>query len=193
MVNGDATLAGTLVLQFLNGFAPDLGDAFDVLEVSGAVTGAFANVQVRGLAPGADFAEDLVDGKLTLTSLSDAEALPTVSVKSKPVLKETAKFKKGLKLKFLRKGDTSQALQVAYIVGGTARNGFDYERISGVIEIPARKKSAKLVLRPHRDGEPEGNERIAIEVLPGEGYTPSLFSKLEIVLEDEVPKRKRRP
>jgi T5SS/PEP-CTERM-associated repeat protein len=190
VVNGDATLAGTLVLQFVNGFAPRQGNSFDLIDVAGTVTGAFANVEVRGLVPDSDFAEDFVDGKLTLTALSDTEALPTVSVAAKPSVFES-KFKKGLKVKFKRKGDTSEPLQVAYTVGGTARNGFDYERLSGVIEIPARKKSAKLVIHPVPDGVAEGPETLSLEVQPGENYTQSLFARVEIVLENGAPRKRR--
>jgi hypothetical protein len=188
-VNGDATLGGTLVLQFLNGFAPAQGDAFELLDVSGNVTGSFAEVAVRGLAPGAEFAPDFVDGKLTLTSLTDAESLPVVSVKAKPSLRE-GKPKKGLKVKVSRQGDTSQALAVRYVLRGTARNGFDYEELPGVIEIPARKKSARLALRAFPDGVTEGIEAVSLEILPGEGYTTSLVAKVDVALEDEKPKRR---
>jgi hypothetical protein len=189
VVEGDATLAGRLLLQFYNGFAPRTGDAFEVLDVSGAVTGAFADVAVRGLAPGADFAEDFVGGKLTLTSLTDAEPLPTVSLKAKPLVKE--KKKRGLKLKLTRAGDTSQPLAVRYFVRGSATPGVDYEALPGVVEIPAKKKSAKLAIRPFSDGIPEGAETIELEVLPGEGYTPSLAAEVAIEIDDTVEKKRR--
>jgi T5SS/PEP-CTERM-associated repeat protein len=189
VVDGDATLGGTLVLQFRNGFAPRTGDAFELLDVSGTVSGAFADVSVRGLAPGADFAQDVVDGKLTLTSLTDAESLPVVSVKAKPALVE-GKPKKGLKMKLSRKGDTAQALAVRYVLRGTARNGLDYEELPGVIEIPARKKSAKLALRAFADGVTEGIETLSLEILPGDGYTTSLFSKVDLAISDQKPKRR---
>lgn len=191
VVNGDATLAGTLVLQFLNGFAPQQGDAFELLDVSGAVSGAFASVVVRGLTVGAEaFAPDLVDGKFTLTSLTDAEALPNVSLTGKTKLKE--KKKAGLKLKLLRDGDTSAPLLVSYAIRGTAENGIDYELLPGTLEIPAGKKSAKLVVKPRADGRIEGPETIEVELLPGADYAPSLFSKAEIVLTsaDELKQKK---
>ena len=78
---------------------------------------------------------------------------------------------------------------MAYTVGGTARNGFDYDLLSGVIEIPARKKSAKLVIRPVPDGVAEGPETIELEVQPGENYTQSLLARAEIVLENGAPKK----
>jgi T5SS/PEP-CTERM-associated repeat protein len=181
VVTGDAILDGTLLLQFLNGFAPQQGDAFELLDVSGVVSGAFASVVVRGLTVGAEgFASDIVGGKLTLTSLTDAVALPTVSLTGKTKLKE--KKKAGMKLKLLREGDTSAPLLVSYTIRGTAENGIDYQLLPGTLEIPAGKKSAKLVVRPRTDGRIEGPETIEIELLPGADYTPSLFSKLEIVL-----------
>jgi T5SS/PEP-CTERM-associated repeat protein len=189
VVSGDATLGGRLVLQFLNGFAPSQGDAFELLDVSGAVAGSFAGIEVRGLAPGADFAQDFTGGKLMLTALTDAESLPVVSVKAKPKLQE-GKPKKGLKVKIARKGDTSQALAVRYVLRGTARNGFDYEALPGTIEIPAKKRSAKLALRAFPDGVAEGVETVSVEILPGENYTTSLFAAVEVAISDEKPKRR---
>jgi T5SS/PEP-CTERM-associated repeat protein len=189
VVDGDATLDGLLVLQFTNGFAPRTGDAFDLLQVSGTVSGSFADVVVRGLAPGFEFAEDVLGGRIVLTSLNDAVPLPTVSLKAKPRLKE--KKKRGLKLKVSRKGDTSQPLSVRYTIRGSARNGIDYELLPGVVEIPARKRSAKLLLRPFADGLAEGAETIELEVLPGENYTQSLAARAEIELVDPEAKKPR--
>lgn len=188
---GDVELAGTLVLQFLNGFAPAAGQTFELVEAGGVVTGAFDDVVVRGLAPGAEFEQTFVDGVLALTSLSDAESLPVVSVKAKTTARE-GKPKKGLKLELSRQGDTSQALAVRYLLRGTARNGFDYQELPGVIEIPARKKSAKLALRAFADGVAEGVETFSLELLPGENYTTSLFRQVTVAVEDERPKRKKR-
>jgi T5SS/PEP-CTERM-associated repeat protein len=51
-VTGDATLGGTLELAFVDGFVPRAGDVVEFLKVHGAVTGAFATVEARGLPPG---------------------------------------------------------------------------------------------------------------------------------------------
>jgi hypothetical protein len=188
VVDGDLTLAGTLVLQFMNGFAPRAGDRFDLLDVSGTVTGSFEDGEVRGLAPGFDFVDDFTGGALTVTFLSDAEPLPTVSLKAKPRAKEKQKT---VKVKVSRSGDTSQALAVRYAIRGTARNGVDYELLEDVIEIPARKKSAKLAIRPFSDGIAEGSETLELEVLPGEDYTPSLAAEVEIEILDTKKKKRR--
>ena len=112
-------------------------------------------------------------------------------LKAKTTARE-GKPKKGLKLNLSRQGDTSQALAVRYLLRGTARNGFDYQELPGVIEIPARKKSAKLALRAFADGVAEGVETFSLELLPGENYTTSLFRQVTVAVEDERPKRKKR-
>jgi T5SS/PEP-CTERM-associated repeat protein len=188
VVDGDAELDGLLVLQFLNGFAPRAGDSFDLLDVSGSVTGSFADVLVRGLAPGTAPAEDFVAGKLSLTFPEARVALPTVSFKAKPTLKLKETKKKGRKVKVVRRGDTSAPLLVAYTIDGTAQNGIDYEPLAGTLEIPAGKKSAKIVLRPRADALAEGPETIELELVPGDDYAPSLFSKVTI---EVVEKRKK--
>jgi hypothetical protein len=81
---------------------------------------------------------------------------------------------------------------VRYAVRGTARNGIDYNLLTGVVEIPAKKKSAKLLIRPVAEGLEEGPETIELEVLPGEGYAPSLAARVAIALEDAVAKKPRR-
>jgi T5SS/PEP-CTERM-associated repeat protein len=183
VVTGDASLDGTLVLQFLNGFAPRQGDAFQLLDVAGSVTGSFAEVRVRGLAPGAQFAQDLANGKLMLTALNDATALPAVSVKARRKLKETKA--KGTKVKLIRSGDTSQPLLVSYALHGSATNGIDYLELPGTIEIPAGKRSAKLLVLPFDDGIPDGGETVEIEILPGDDYAPGLVSRTTIELAEK--------
>ena len=179
---GDAELGGTLVLQFVNGFAPAQGSTFEVVEAAGDVIGQFAEVVVQGLAPGALFEGSVQNGVLALTSLTDAVALPAVSLKAKVKLKESKK--KGGTVTFKRTGDTSQALVVEYQVGGTATNGIDYQQLAGAVEIPAGRKSAKVRLLPFRDGLAEATETIEIEILPGDGYAPALATQAAINLLD---------
>ena len=47
-----------------------------------------------------------------------------------------------------RTGDTSQALEVNYSVSGTATNGVDYQRLSGVVTIPAGQSTAQIAVTP---------------------------------------------
>jgi T5SS/PEP-CTERM-associated repeat protein len=54
-VSGNVTLAGNLQLDFVNGFAPHAGDTFQILEYGTNAVGGFGQIQISGLAPGAQF------------------------------------------------------------------------------------------------------------------------------------------
>jgi T5SS/PEP-CTERM-associated repeat protein len=181
VVTGDAMLAGKAKLQFGNGVAPKQGDTFELLRVDGEVTGAFEEIEVKGLAPGFAFASEIVNGALVLTSLSDSEPLPYVNLAGKPVLLET---KKAAKLKLTRTGDTSAPLTVAYTVAGSAESGVDYMALPGTIQFPARKKSVTLLVQPIADGIAEGSETIEIALAPDESFAPGLASALTLELRD---------
>ena len=188
-ITGDAVIDGTLELSFLDGAAPARGDQIHVLDVGGTATGAFSTVVARGVT-GADFSQELQNGVLTLTSLTDATPLPAVNLKAKTKLNEK-KAASGLKVTFSRVGDVSQPLLVHYDLRGSARNALDYAALPGVIEIPARKKSTRLVILPYRDGAGEPTETIEIELAPGEGYAVGRSAQITIALEDEVGRPKR--
>jgi hypothetical protein len=177
---GDAELGGKLLLSFRGGAAPKQGDAIRVLEVAGDVIGDFTEVATEGLAPGATFDATAAGGALTLVSLTDTTALPVVALKAKAKLKETKRG--GTKIKVLRGGDRSTALAVGYKVGGTAQSGPDFEALSGIVEIPAGKKSATILVRPIADGAFEPGETIEVELLPGEGYSVGFASHVSIAL-----------
>ncbi len=189
IITGDADFSNTtLVLQFVNGFAPHQGDAFPLFEVQGQLAGGFANVEVHGLAPGAVF--DVATTPGTATSLTDTVALPVVSMKAPAKLKESAK--KGVKVKFTRTGPTADPLTAHYDVRGTAEDGVDYVALSGTVEFPAKKKSATVVIVPFADGVAEPPETIDLEVLPGDDYAPSIPATATITLlsTEKKPKKK---
>jgi T5SS/PEP-CTERM-associated repeat protein len=181
VVTGNATLAGLAKLQFGNGVAPGQGDQFELLQVQGTVTGAFDEVEIAGLAPGAAFASEIVNGAVVLTSLTDAEPLPFVNLAGKPLLLEG---KKAAKLKLTRSGDTTAPLTVAYTVGGTAESGVDFVALPGTIQFPARKKSVTLLVQPIADGLAEGSETIEITLAPDASFAPGLASELTLELRD---------
>jgi hypothetical protein len=137
------------------------------------------------------FEPTVQDGLRTLTSTTDAVALPAVQLTGNSKLKE-----KRLKLSLSREGDLSAALPVSYRVGGIATNGVDYELLPGTFEISARKEVGKLLVKPRRHGTVEAPETIEIELLPGEGYSVGLFSKvtLELTSADKLkpPKKRKR-
>lgn len=75
-INGAARLDGKLVLAFSEGYAPRAGDSF-VFVGAGSSAGAFATVDVTGLAPGWQFSLSSSGGVTTLRSESDGVATTT--------------------------------------------------------------------------------------------------------------------
>lgn len=74
---------GVIELIFTDGFAPQAGQTFELMDIGGASTGVPV-VNVRGLEPGWDFemVRDPETGVLKVHSLSNATALPPVRVAS---------------------------------------------------------------------------------------------------------------
>ncbi|MGE3310991.1 MAG: Calx-beta domain-containing protein [Limisphaerales bacterium] len=65
---------------------------------------------------------------------------------------------------FQRFGDLGTALEVDYLVGGTAVAGMDYEALPGRVVIPAGAGSATVEVAPINDSELEGDETVEIRV-----------------------------
>ena len=70
MVKGTATFGGTLLLNFLDGFAPQEGDSFALFVDD--FLGAFDNVEIAGLAPGFEYLLQAGPTGLSLLALNDA-------------------------------------------------------------------------------------------------------------------------
>ena len=72
-------------------------------------------------------------------------------------------------LTFHRSGVTSEALQVAYDIGGTAIAGLDYldDELTGTIEIPEGETSVDLLLTPIRNFAMEQSLNVSITLQAG--------------------------
>jgi hypothetical protein len=70
-ITGNATLGGDVFLKFTNGFSPQQGQQFKFLDVTGALSGSFGNVQLRNLAPGFQFDLSSGGGGMTMVALND--------------------------------------------------------------------------------------------------------------------------
>lgn len=70
IVNGDVDLGGTLEIIF-SGFAPSQNDTFSLMEVSGDYTEDNLAMRILGLQDGFDASCELIEGKLTLTALTN--------------------------------------------------------------------------------------------------------------------------
>ncbi len=75
-VTGDLTAQGRIELEFLDNFAPRLGQQFDFLVIDGQTDVSGATFEIRNLAPGFLFDISQVAGGVTLTALSDARFVP---------------------------------------------------------------------------------------------------------------------
>lgn len=76
-VTGDIELAGTLEFASFDLFAPQNGQTFPFLRVDGAITGAFDEVVIRGLAAAFEYEVGIgLDNTLQLTARSDGVPLP---------------------------------------------------------------------------------------------------------------------
>jgi hypothetical protein len=76
IVSGDATLGGTVVLNFVGGFAPRTGDVFDLLQANGQTNPGGLRTEVRNLAPGFLYDTSLTEGTFRVRALNDAVAVP---------------------------------------------------------------------------------------------------------------------
>ncbi len=65
-----------------------------------------------------------------------------------------------------RTGDTTRPLTVFYFTRGTAQNGFDYERLSNYVVIPAGDASAQIMVSPIDDNLVEGPETVRVQLRP---------------------------
>jgi hypothetical protein len=65
-----------------------------------------------------------------------------------------------------RSGNTNLDLEVYYRVSGTASNGVDYSRLSGIATIPAGARAAQIEVAPIDDLLVEGIESVIIAIEP---------------------------
>ncbi|HEX6962079.1 MAG TPA: hypothetical protein VF175_09450, partial [Lacipirellula sp.] len=66
-VSGQATLAGQLDVQLAGGFAPELGDMFEVVSAAGGLAGMFAGENLPALGSGLEWDVDYQPTSLTLS------------------------------------------------------------------------------------------------------------------------------
>jgi hypothetical protein len=63
-----------------------------------------------------------------------------------------------------RFGPTNDALVVAYSLHGTAENGTDYDRLPGLVTIPAGRRSVLVTVNPLPDNLREGKETVVLRL-----------------------------
>ena len=83
-----------------------------------------------------------------------------------------------------RTGEVEAALDVIYIVGGTATMGDDFSALNGVLEIPAGSDSAQLAINAIDDPRVEPDETITITLVPTAQYSVVTEGTPEMILFD---------
>ncbi len=70
-ITGDAIFDGMVEVRFSGGFLPVQGEVFELIDVSGSVSGSFALVIFPDLRSGFQFSTQFVGGRYQITALSD--------------------------------------------------------------------------------------------------------------------------
>jgi hypothetical protein len=83
-----------------------------------------------------------------------------------------------------RTGSTRSPLSVKYTVGGTATNGADYRELSGVVVMPANRRSALIPVVPVGDAEPEGTETVIVTLSAGLHYSVGSPASATVYIRD---------
>jgi PKD repeat protein len=90
-------------------------------------------------------------------------SLPSVSIQAvQETVPETGKSAGAFKV--TRTGNTQKSLVVYYSIGGTAKNGRDYKKLTGKVTIPAKKAFATILVRPI-DNKTDGTDKTVVLTL----------------------------
>jgi hypothetical protein len=104
----------------------------------------------------------LLPALIAFTTASSAQTRVTLIV-TQPTAVEGQGGAPGV-LTVRRSGGTEDSLRVFYRVAGSARNGVDYQRLSGSVEIPAGSNQATIEIIPRDDALREPTERVAVQL-----------------------------
>ncbi len=99
-----------------------------------------------------------------------AEPLPVVSIAATDATGGEFGADRELAFTVSRTGATTQAIQVAYTLGGTATSGDDFSALSGTVEIPAGQASAVIPVTVLADQVAEGDESLVLTLTAGATY-----------------------
>jgi len=93
-----------------------------------------------------------------------------------------------------RSQGTEDSLRVLYRVSGSARNGVDYERLTGSVEIPAGSAEVTIEVIALDDARREATERVVVQLRPAPGQYRLGARRAQIqILDDDRPAVPRPP
>ncbi|HKS36830.1 MAG TPA: Ig-like domain-containing protein [Verrucomicrobiae bacterium] len=111
-------------------------------------------------------------------SVATPDLLPVVSVTARDAFAVEPVSNAGLdtaSFRIRRFGPTNGVLVVNYSLHGTAENGVDYERLSGLAVIPAGQRSVTVTVRPLADSLTEQMEPVILQLEEPAGEQPSTY------------------
>lgn len=88
---------------------------------------------------------------------------------------------------FVRTGDASEALALAYSLGGAASNGLDYSASPVSLALAAGAVSTSLLLTALGDALAEGEEPVIVGVLGGTNYLVGALDSATVTIADAAP------
>jgi hypothetical protein len=114
---------------------------------------------------------------VTITESTNAPTLPVVTVSATDANASEDGPDPGT-FTFMRKGSTNDQLTVYYSLGGTARNGTDYQRVPDSVTIPAGSNATTVTITPLPDVDTtaETNETVVLQLRPLGDLRPGRFS-----------------
>jgi len=73
-ISGSGLFQGIIVFDFIDGFAPRMGDSFNLLTILGGANFSGATFQIEGLESGFQYTDTFSNGSFTLVALNDGES-----------------------------------------------------------------------------------------------------------------------
>jgi murein DD-endopeptidase MepM/ murein hydrolase activator NlpD len=119
--------------------------------------------------------------------IEKAELLPKVSIAatdSSAMETNTGQTKDLGKFTISRTGSTTTALTVKYKISGTAKNGTDYQKLTGSIVIPKGLSSVNLPINVINDAKAELKETVSITLTANTGYSLGTSKTAKVVIND---------
>lgn len=91
-------------------------------------------------------------------------ATPVVSVRTAAHASQNGPH--GGVFEFTRTGDAGQPLTVEYVLGGTARNGYDYQYLSNCVTFPAGQRRVQVRVIPNGPAIQNAEQTLQLRLLP---------------------------
>lgn len=83
-----------------------------------------------------------------------------------------------------RTGDTTEPLQVEYVIGGTAQHGTDYQSLTGSVVFAAGSDTAEVPILPIDDDLGEGSQTVILHLRSRSHYTVAVPFSATVMIND---------